>query len=134
MLKYNYVTGDVFIDALFDENTSKSKWQFTCDNLFVTELGYTHIFPMKSKVDMHHAMKHFLKNFGLHQTSLSTLQGGNDLKAYNVPMVLWCYFSERCSNTINSKSRENYHLNGQNPHTFITGQPMDNSASCELGW
>ena len=25
MLKYNYVTGDVFIDALFDENTSKSK-------------------------------------------------------------------------------------------------------------
>ena len=43
-MKYNHVTNDFLIDTFFAENMSKSKRQFTCNQMFDTEFGYTHIF------------------------------------------------------------------------------------------
>ena len=39
MLRYNFVTSNVFIDAFFSENTIKSKHQFTCAQVFLDTLG-----------------------------------------------------------------------------------------------
>ena len=73
-MKYNHVTNDVLIDTLFAVNTSKSKHQFTCNQMFDTDFGYTHIFSVKSKGYLHHAMKHFFKKFGLHHLLLPNFQ------------------------------------------------------------
>ena len=39
MLRYNFVTSNVFIDVLFSENTIKSKHQFNCAQAFLENLG-----------------------------------------------------------------------------------------------
>ena len=57
-----------------------------------------------------------------------------DLKASNKPLVIWCYSAENRSKIINAKARENYHLNGQTPHTLLTGKPTYISAICEFLW
>ena len=75
MLQYNHVTTDVFIDTLFSENKSKRKLQFTCNQVFGTEFGYNNIFPMKSKVDVYHAMKNFLNNIGVPQAIIVKFVG-----------------------------------------------------------
>ena len=59
VLRHNCVTSDSFIDTLFADNTTKSKRQFICALVFVTDFCYNHILPMNSKKYFHHAMKHF---------------------------------------------------------------------------
>ena len=56
-----------------------------------------------------------------------------DLRDYNEPLVLWCYFDDRRSKIINAKYHENYHLNSQTPHKLIIEQPADISAIYEFG-
>ena len=56
-----------------------------------------------------------------------------DLKDYNAPLVMWCYFDKCHSKIINAASRDNYHFNGQIPNTFITGPPTNISYICEFG-
>ena len=75
MLKYNHVTADIFVKTCFSDNTSKSKLQFTLAQMFVIDFGYTHIFLMKSKVNVHHAMKHSFKNVGVPPAIISDFTG-----------------------------------------------------------
>ena len=56
------------------------------------------------------------------------------LKASNESLVILCYFVEIRSQKINAKARENYHLNGQTPHTFTSVHTRDVSDICKLGW
>lgn len=49
-------------------------------------------------------------------------------------MVLWCYCLERRASIINSTTRVNTLLQGQTPHSKLTGQPTDISHICEFGW
>ena len=64
MLWYNHVTYDIFIDTLFSENASNNKRQFTWAQVFVTDFGYTRIFPMKSNEYDHPIINHFFDNVG----------------------------------------------------------------------
>ena len=75
ILWYNHVTSDVFVYTLCSENTSKSKRQFICAQLFVTEFGYTHILPMKCKGYVQHFMKNFFKNFGVTPAIITDFSG-----------------------------------------------------------
>ena len=58
----------------------------------------------------------------------------NYLKAYNAPLVIWCYFSESQSKIINAKIRDNSHLNVHTPHTLMTVHRTDISAICDFWW
>ena len=75
MLRYNRITFVVFIDTIFLGNTSKSKCQFTCVQVFVADFGYTHTAPMKSKKGVHRAMKYFFKNVGVTPAIFSDFVG-----------------------------------------------------------
>ena len=57
-----------------------------------------------------------------------------DFKASNEPLVLWCYCFERQYKIINATEHDNFHLNGQTPHTVMTGHPTDLSTICEFLW
>ena len=57
-----------------------------------------------------------------------------EFKAFNAPLVLWCYCAECRSKIINYTTHEKYHLNGQTSYTSMTVQPTDISAICEIGW
>ena len=48
-----------------------------------------------------------------------------DLKYYNAPLVIWCYFYERLYKTINYTACDKFQLNGQTPHTLITFHTTD---------
>lgn len=57
-----------------------------------------------------------------------------DLFNSNCPMVLWCYCIERRAQIVNVTTRVNTLLQGQTPHSKLTGQPTDISHLCEYGW
>ena len=57
-----------------------------------------------------------------------------DLKYFNTTLVLWFYCAECRSKIINDTFHDNYHLNGQTPHTLMDGQPTDISDICEFRW
>ena len=65
MLQYNHVPFDVFIGTLFSYIMSKNNCQFTCDQLFFADFGYTHIVPTNFNKYVHHTMKHLFKNVGV---------------------------------------------------------------------
>ena len=75
MIRYNNITTDVFINTLSDSNAIKRNRQFICSQVFVTDFGYTHIFLMKSKGNVHHAMKHSFKNVGVPPAIISDFTG-----------------------------------------------------------
>ena len=53
MLWYNRATFNIFIYTLFSKNASKSKRQFTCDQVIVIYFGYNQIIPMKYQKYFH---------------------------------------------------------------------------------
>ena len=57
-----------------------------------------------------------------------------DIKTFNEILILCCYFSDRLSEIINPTVCDNYQLNGQTPHTLMTGQTTDTSDICGFGW
>ena len=57
-----------------------------------------------------------------------------DLFDSNAPMIFWCYCVERRAAIINATVRSNFLLQGNTPHTKLTGQPTDISSLCEFGW
>ena len=70
------------------------------------------------------------------ERAIKTLKDGakNDLFRSNAPLVLWCYCIERRADIINCTIRSNYMLQGQIPHSMMTGQPTDISNICEYAW
>ena len=57
-----------------------------------------------------------------------------DMFDSNSPMVFWCYCVERRAEIINATVRSNFLLQGNTPHTKLTGQPTVISSLCEFGW
>jgi len=57
-----------------------------------------------------------------------------DMRETASPLSLWCYCIERRARIINAVTRNNFHLQGQVPHTKMTGQPCDISDICEFDW
>ena len=70
------------------------------------------------------------------ERSIKILKDGakKDMFDSNCPMVFWCYCVERRAEIINSTIRSNHLLQGQPPHSMLTGQPTDISSICEFGW
>jgi hypothetical protein len=50
------------------------------------------------------------------------------------PINLWCYCIERRAKIINSVVSNNFRVQGQTPHSKMTGQPCDISDICEFAW
>ena len=57
-----------------------------------------------------------------------------DLIRSDSPLVFWCYALERRMKIINACPRDNFLLQGECPHTKMTGQPYDISNVCEFEW
>ena len=57
-----------------------------------------------------------------------------DMFDSNSPMVFWCYCVEQQADIINATVRSNFLLQGNTPHTKLTGQLTDISSLCEFGW
>ena len=75
MLRYNQVTIDFSINALFAENMSKRKRNVNCNQVFVTDFGYTNIFTVKSKGYVHHSTKHLFNNYGFPPAIIDDFSG-----------------------------------------------------------
>lgn len=58
----------------------------------------------------------------------------SDMHKAGSPMAFWCYCIERRAEIINSVARENVLLQGQVPHTKMTGRTRDISHVAEFGW
>ena len=70
------------------------------------------------------------------ECSIKILKDGawKDMFDANPPIAFWCYCIEQRADIINATVRSNYLLQGQTPHSKLTGQPTDISALCKYGW
>lgn len=58
----------------------------------------------------------------------------DDMHDSGSPAAFWCYCIERRAEIINSVARDNVLLQGQVPHTMMTGRTRDISHVAEFGW
>jgi len=65
MLRYKHIKEYFYMDTLFaTSKAGKSKRGHTCCQLFVTDKGFVHVVPMRSKGEVLQAMKEFAKEVG----------------------------------------------------------------------
>ena len=65
MLRYKWIDQYFFMDTFFStKKVRKSTRGNTCCQLFVTNRGFIYVVPMRSKSDMLHALKQFVKEIG----------------------------------------------------------------------
>lgn len=57
-----------------------------------------------------------------------------DMKKAGSPMAYWDYCGERRARIMNATAKDIFMLQGQTPHSFMTGQPTDISHLCEFAW
>ena len=57
-----------------------------------------------------------------------------DMKTAESPMVYWDYCCERRARIMNATAKDIFMLQGQTPHSFMTGQPTDISHLCAFAW
>ena len=54
----------------------------------------------------------------------------SDMARAKSPIVMWCYCLKRRARINRSIARENFQLNGNTPHSYLTGDTTDISAIC----
>ncbi len=65
MLRYKHIKEYFYMDTLFaTSKTGKSERGHTCCQLFVSDKGFVHVVPMRSKGEVLQAMKEFAKEVG----------------------------------------------------------------------
>ena len=65
MLRYKRINQYFFMDTFFaHKKKGKSSRGYTCMQLFVTDKGFVHVIPMKSKSEVPMALKIFAKDIG----------------------------------------------------------------------
>jgi len=57
-----------------------------------------------------------------------------DMKKAGSPMAYWDYCGERRARIMNATAKDIFMLQGQTPHSFMTGQPTEISHLCEFAW
>ena len=66
MLRYKHIRQYFFMDTMFaTKKSGKTLRGNTCLQLFVTDKGFVHVVPMKTKGEVHLAMKEFFKRIGV---------------------------------------------------------------------
>ena len=75
-LRYTRINTHFFMDTFFaSKKKGKSSRGNTCCQLFVTDKGFVYVVPMKSKGDVLHAMKQFVKEIGTPEAFVCDMSG-----------------------------------------------------------
>lgn len=76
MLQYKLINEYFFINTFFaTRKAGKSTKGNTCCHLFVTNKGFIHIVPMKSKAKVLQAVKQFVKEIGVPKVIICNMSG-----------------------------------------------------------
>ena len=85
MLRYKRINSQFFTDTFFVTKKGRSTRGNTCAQMFVSDMGFVAIYPMKSKSDFLASLKQFCKDIGVPESLLldpSGEQTSNKVKSY----------------------------------------------------
>ena len=77
MLRYRKIKEYVYMDTFFATTKGgKSSRGHTCCQLFVTDRGFIHVLPMRSKSEVLFSIQEFVKTIGAPDAIVSDSSGG----------------------------------------------------------
>ena len=85
MLRYRQINDYFFLDTFFVTSKAKSTRGNTCMQIFVSDKGFVHVVPMRSKGDFLKALKSFAKEIGVPEALIvdpSGEQTSNNVKQF----------------------------------------------------